>query len=170
MGAGSRRHYRTERDIPIALQGSREDLLEPLNSDAANATVKTALNPHAAMNGFEPVVVLYERSKQEEWTRINFGVAYTFEVALDGAVLFRVSGMTPWLKSSWKNWEEFAVPETAREAVKSGRAVITIRGDWSPATGVYMAFPFDKPSAACWTGEFSMPLEVRWHPEISKGD
>ncbi len=170
LGAGALPLYRTVREMPIVIEGTRETLLEPRASAEDNDRVKAALNPHVSMNGFEPVVVLYDRSHQPEWDGIHFGIAYTFEVSLDGAVLLRGRGMAQWSKKPKRNWEEFAVPEPARAAVLSGRAVITIRGRRSDATDDYMSWPFDKPTAACWTGEFSQPLETRWHPGISKGD
>jgi hypothetical protein len=42
--------------------------------------------------------------------------------------------------------------------------MITVRGLHAPVTQEYLTWPFDKPAAACWTGEFTMPLEFRPHP------
>lgn len=51
-----------------------------------------------------------------------------------------------------------------RDPIHGEPAAISSGGDFEGATPDYITWPFDKPRAACWTGTFTIPLELKPHP------
>ena len=166
-GAGSPA-YTTSRLIPISIDGTREMLLEPLSTPEASNLVRLALAPHLSMEQDKPVLIFHDRSSDSTWSAIDFGLVYTFEVRIGNEVVGSGSGKAKWSTAVWKDWDEMAVDwhKGALDQLLRPNSPVSIfvRGRKETATAEYMTWPFDKPRAACWTGEFTMPLEFKEHP------
>lgn len=165
-----KRVYHESRDIPIRIEGTRETLLDRLSSDKDTALVKEALDPHLASFRGTPVLITYDRSDRPVWMRIDFSIHYTFELREGPTLLGRGHGHTEWNTMVWKAWDEAQVEwqPGGKEAFTRADAhlSITVRGEPAEAIRSYIAWPFDKPRAACWTGEFSVDLDRREHPGL----
>ena len=157
---------------PITIKGTLEDFLDQLDSEDVTATVQRALRPRMVDLDGSAAVVFGNRGRQAVWAEIDYAIAYSFEVVLEGRVLGTGAWITSRTGPVWKDWDDPMVTwldEEAKDCLIAALAAgagaeIIVRGDPSGATKQYLAHPFDGYRPACWTGEFRMPLEKGERP------
>lgn len=153
--------------LPVNIGGTTATFLERVDSAEASGAVREALSPRLADGGEQGLKLVFgDRAHAGAWGGLDCEVAYQFEIMLDGKVLGRGHGEAA-LEPVWKDWETAPVEwaEGGAGAAASGRTEITVRADPEAGGRLYMTHPFDRDRAACWAGEFRMPLIVREKPK-----
>jgi hypothetical protein len=151
--------HRTTIRVPIKVSGSMATFLEQLKDDASNTMVRQAINPRLAWDAEDPVLKVNDRSDNQLWRQIDFGVAYRVDLYLGEQLLGTGAGAADWLRPVWKDWDEirFAWVEGGREraAAAPEQIRVVISGDPVAAGRIYMDAPFGK-RGACWAGKIEL--------------
>jgi hypothetical protein len=144
-------------NVPVHIAGGVGTFLDRVDSAEARDQVAALLRPRFVDMGRWGAHLTFSN---RAWSLVKpaFAVMFRFEIVLDGRTLAVGSGGAddPW---TFKKVEWIEDGEAAAIAA-AGRAEIIVRGDPDAAGRMYIERPFDGRPAACWVGEFRVPLII----------
>jgi hypothetical protein len=164
--AGGRVVYRSRKMLPMEARLPVAEFMTRVESPESTDEVRAMLCPHIAERDGRVEFILYNRPDHEARKKFPFVVAFICEVRHGDRILATKHDDAPYKPNSWVMWSASRIewPDDALEIVRRGEATVTIRGDYNDAIGVYISHPYDPPSRACWTGQFTEPLLMKPHP------
>lgn len=162
LRCGSATVYSRSFTEPIRVTADRAGLLDQVADPEASARVRRALDPRLEWTAAGPSLTCRNRTPAAlaaAGGELDFLVAFTAEVRLDGETLARTPAARSW---GWiGSGPRFEVPldwasgAQDRAAADRGRLVIVFTGDAAAAGAAYMQAPFTT-RPACWAGRFEV--------------